>query len=207
MSVLCITSHIKPKDYLREPCFFCSFSYVFFPQDGSDTLPYFRNSFLIYIFFKHCPQKLDPLHTRSLHNLMAADTSLTLIQVCNVMSPSQNNWLRTVWIPRDGARRIYIEVKFTLRDCNSMPGVLGTCKVTAAQWLDGRRGRCHAHQSPVHHTFVIEVSQWLIRKYTFLWCINTQMLQNWMTIPCEYFCEVCEVIVMKTFSCFFTASV
>uniref|UniRef100_A0A672GQQ8 Ephrin type-A receptor 8 n=1 Tax=Salarias fasciatus TaxID=181472 RepID=A0A672GQQ8_SALFA len=46
------------------------------------------------------------------------------------MSPSQNNWLRTVWIPREGARRIYIEVKFTLRDCNSMPGVLGTCKET-----------------------------------------------------------------------------
>ncbi|XP_072308113.1 ephrin type-A receptor 8 isoform X3 [Eucyclogobius newberryi] len=51
-------------------------------------------------------------------------------QVCNVMSPSQNNWLRTSWIPREGARRIYIEVKFTLRDCNSMPGVLGTCKET-----------------------------------------------------------------------------
>uniref|UniRef100_A0A3P8WKS8 Ephrin type-A receptor 8 n=1 Tax=Cynoglossus semilaevis TaxID=244447 RepID=A0A3P8WKS8_CYNSE len=50
--------------------------------------------------------------------------------VCNVMSPSQNNWLRTGWIPREGARRIYIEVKFTLRDCNSMPGVLGTCKET-----------------------------------------------------------------------------
>ncbi|KAJ3601944.1 hypothetical protein NHX12_029705 [Muraenolepis orangiensis] len=46
------------------------------------------------------------------------------------MSPSQNNWLRTGWLPRDGARRIYIEVKFTLRDCNSMPGVLGTCKET-----------------------------------------------------------------------------
>uniref|UniRef100_A0A8C3AED1 Ephrin type-A receptor 7 n=1 Tax=Cyclopterus lumpus TaxID=8103 RepID=A0A8C3AED1_CYCLU len=51
-------------------------------------------------------------------------------RVCNVMSPSQNNWLRTGWLPRDGARRIYIEVKFTLRDCNSMPGVLGTCKET-----------------------------------------------------------------------------
>uniref|UniRef100_A0A672ZWB0 receptor protein-tyrosine kinase n=1 Tax=Sphaeramia orbicularis TaxID=375764 RepID=A0A672ZWB0_9TELE len=57
-------------------------------------------------------------------------TTFPLIQVCNVMSPSQNNWLRTVWIPREGARRIYIEVKFTLRDCNSMPGVLGTCKET-----------------------------------------------------------------------------
>lgn len=54
------------------------------------------------------------------------------------MSPSQNNWLRTVWIPREGARRIYIEVKFTLRDCNSMPGVLGTCKVALGQgeWVE-----------------------------------------------------------------------
>ncbi|XP_041130932.1 ephrin type-A receptor 8-like isoform X2 [Polyodon spathula] len=51
-------------------------------------------------------------------------------QVCNVMTPNQNNWLRTNWIQRDGARRIYIEMKFTLRDCNSMPGVLGTCKET-----------------------------------------------------------------------------
>ncbi|KAM8867610.1 ephrin type-A receptor 8 isoform 1-T1 [Synchiropus picturatus] len=57
-------------------------------------------------------------------------TSIHTYQVCNVMSPSQNNWLRTSWIAREGARRIYIEVKFTLRDCNSMPGVLGTCKET-----------------------------------------------------------------------------
>uniref|UniRef100_A0A3B5LSH2 receptor protein-tyrosine kinase n=1 Tax=Xiphophorus couchianus TaxID=32473 RepID=A0A3B5LSH2_9TELE len=57
-------------------------------------------------------------------------TPIHTYQVCNVMSPSQNNWLRSGWIPREGARRIYIEVKFTLRDCNSMPGVLGTCKET-----------------------------------------------------------------------------
>uniref|UniRef100_A0A7M4G0F8 Ephrin type-A receptor 7 n=1 Tax=Crocodylus porosus TaxID=8502 RepID=A0A7M4G0F8_CROPO len=51
-------------------------------------------------------------------------------QVCNVMTPNQNNWLRTSWVQRDGARRVYAEIKFTLRDCNSMPGVLGTCKET-----------------------------------------------------------------------------
>lgn len=50
-------------------------------------------------------------------------------QVCNVLGPNQNNWLRTDWIPRFGAQRVYIEVKFTLRDCNSLPGVTGTCKV------------------------------------------------------------------------------
>lgn len=64
-----------------------------------------------------------------------ADHDTYSVQVCNVMSPSQNNWLRTGWLPRDGARRIYIEVKFTLRDCNSMPGVLGTCKVLRVNWV------------------------------------------------------------------------
>uniref|UniRef100_A0A8K9XAU0 receptor protein-tyrosine kinase n=1 Tax=Oncorhynchus mykiss TaxID=8022 RepID=A0A8K9XAU0_ONCMY len=51
-------------------------------------------------------------------------------QVCNVMEPNQNNWLRTDWILRGGAQRVYIEIKFTLRDCNSLPGVMGTCKET-----------------------------------------------------------------------------
>ncbi|XP_033002642.1 ephrin type-A receptor 6 isoform X6 [Lacerta agilis] len=51
-------------------------------------------------------------------------------QVCNVMEPSQNNWLRTNWISRDAAQKIYVEMKFTLRDCNSIPWVLGTCKET-----------------------------------------------------------------------------
>ncbi|XP_060706320.1 ephrin type-A receptor 7 isoform X3 [Hemiscyllium ocellatum] len=51
-------------------------------------------------------------------------------QVCRVMEPNQNNWLRTNWIARSNAQRIFVEVKFTLRDCNSIPGVLGTCKET-----------------------------------------------------------------------------
>ncbi|XP_059807688.1 ephrin type-A receptor 8 isoform X2 [Hypanus sabinus] len=57
-------------------------------------------------------------------------TPIHTYQVCNVMSPNQNNWLRTNWLQRNGAHRIYIEIKFTLRDCNSMPGVAGTCKET-----------------------------------------------------------------------------
>ncbi|XP_025931770.1 ephrin type-A receptor 3 [Apteryx rowi] len=46
------------------------------------------------------------------------------------MDHSQNNWLRTNWIPRNSAQKIYVELKFTLRDCNSIPLVLGTCKET-----------------------------------------------------------------------------
>ncbi|KAK2850077.1 hypothetical protein Q7C36_008860 [Tachysurus vachellii] len=57
-------------------------------------------------------------------------TPIRTFQVCNVMEYSQNNWLRTNWIPRSSAQKIYVELKFTLRDCNSIPLVLGTCKET-----------------------------------------------------------------------------
>uniref|UniRef100_A0A8C1I3M0 receptor protein-tyrosine kinase n=1 Tax=Cyprinus carpio carpio TaxID=630221 RepID=A0A8C1I3M0_CYPCA len=56
-------------------------------------------------------------------------TPIRTFQVCNVMEYSQNNWLRTNWIPRNSAQKIYVELKFTLRDCNSIPMVL-TCKET-----------------------------------------------------------------------------
>ncbi|XP_054474817.1 ephrin type-A receptor 7 isoform X6 [Anoplopoma fimbria] len=46
------------------------------------------------------------------------------------MEPNQNNWLRTNWIEKGTAQRIFVELKFTLRDCNSLPGVVGTCKET-----------------------------------------------------------------------------
>ncbi|XP_058248870.1 ephrin type-A receptor 7 isoform X3 [Hemibagrus wyckioides] len=51
-------------------------------------------------------------------------------QVCQVMEPNQNNWLRTNWIEKGDAQRIFVELKFTLRDCNSLPGVVGSCKET-----------------------------------------------------------------------------
>lgn len=52
-------------------------------------------------------------------------------QVCNVMEPAlQNNWLQTGWVARRGGQRIFVELQFTLRDCNSIPGVAGTCKET-----------------------------------------------------------------------------
>ncbi|KAJ8256259.1 hypothetical protein COCON_G00184110 [Conger conger] len=58
------------------------------------------------------------------------NTPIRTYQVCNVMEASQNNWLHTHWIGRGGAQRVYIEIKFTLRDCNSLPGVMGSCKET-----------------------------------------------------------------------------
>ncbi|XP_028846092.1 ephrin type-A receptor 6-like isoform X1 [Denticeps clupeoides] len=51
-------------------------------------------------------------------------------QVCHVMEPNQNNWLRSNWIFREAAQKVYVEMRFTLRDCNSIPWVSGTCKET-----------------------------------------------------------------------------
>ncbi|XP_031430206.1 ephrin type-B receptor 3 isoform X5 [Clupea harengus] len=51
-------------------------------------------------------------------------------QVCNVRELNQNNWLRSDFIPRKDVLRTYVEMKFTVRDCNSIPNIPGSCKET-----------------------------------------------------------------------------
>uniref|UniRef100_H3CQV0 Ephrin type-B receptor 3 n=1 Tax=Tetraodon nigroviridis TaxID=99883 RepID=H3CQV0_TETNG len=51
-------------------------------------------------------------------------------QVCNVRQPNQNNWLRTDFVPRKGVLRVYVELKFSVRDCASIPNIPGSCKET-----------------------------------------------------------------------------
>uniref|UniRef100_A0A3Q3FFV8 receptor protein-tyrosine kinase n=1 Tax=Labrus bergylta TaxID=56723 RepID=A0A3Q3FFV8_9LABR len=51
-------------------------------------------------------------------------------QVCNVFDSSQNNWVRTNYIRRRGAQRIHVQMKFSVRDCSSIPNVPGSCKET-----------------------------------------------------------------------------
>uniref|UniRef100_A0A8C9SII8 receptor protein-tyrosine kinase n=1 Tax=Scleropages formosus TaxID=113540 RepID=A0A8C9SII8_SCLFO len=51
-------------------------------------------------------------------------------QVCNVFESNQNNWVRTKYIHRRGAQRIHVEMKFSVRDCSSIPNVPGSCKET-----------------------------------------------------------------------------
>uniref|UniRef100_A0A7N8XDW1 receptor protein-tyrosine kinase n=1 Tax=Mastacembelus armatus TaxID=205130 RepID=A0A7N8XDW1_9TELE len=51
-------------------------------------------------------------------------------QVCNVFDSNQNNWVRTKYIRRRGAQRIHVEMKFSVRDCSSIPSVPGSCKET-----------------------------------------------------------------------------
>ncbi|NXP58060.1 EPHA2 protein, partial [Chloropsis cyanopogon] len=59
------------------------------------------------------------------------DSLIYMYSVCNVLEGEQENWLRTNWIYRGVAQRIFIELQFTVRDCNSFPTAGGgSCKET-----------------------------------------------------------------------------
>uniref|UniRef100_A0A8C8RN59 receptor protein-tyrosine kinase n=1 Tax=Pelusios castaneus TaxID=367368 RepID=A0A8C8RN59_9SAUR len=64
-----------------------------------------------------------------LQNVMN-ESLIYIYSVCNVMESDQDNWLRTNWIYRSEAERIFIELKFTVRDCNSFPSGASSCKET-----------------------------------------------------------------------------
>ncbi|XP_078498672.1 ephrin type-A receptor 2 isoform X2 [Lissotriton helveticus] len=64
-----------------------------------------------------------------LQNVMN-ESLIYIYSVCNVLEGDQDNWLRTNWIYRSEARRIFVELQFTVRDCNSFPGGAGSCKET-----------------------------------------------------------------------------
>ncbi|XP_028264865.1 ephrin type-A receptor 2 isoform X2 [Parambassis ranga] len=51
--------------------------------------------------------------------------------VCNVGEREQDNWLRTTFIQRrPSASRVFVELQFIVRDCNSFGGASLTCKET-----------------------------------------------------------------------------
>ncbi|XP_034393029.1 ephrin type-A receptor 2 isoform X2 [Cyclopterus lumpus] len=51
--------------------------------------------------------------------------------VCNVGEREQDNWLRTTFIQRrPSASRVFVELQFIVRDCNSFDGTSLTCKET-----------------------------------------------------------------------------
>nr|XP_033780943.1 ephrin type-B receptor 4 isoform X1 [Geotrypetes seraphini] len=65
-----------------------------------------------------------------LSGLDEEQTSVRTYEICNVHQPNQNNWLRTTYIPRQGASQAYVELKFTVVECSSIPKVTRACKET-----------------------------------------------------------------------------
>ncbi|KAM4552520.1 ephrin type-B receptor 3 [Odontesthes bonariensis] len=70
-------------------------------------------------------------------------------QVCNVRQPNQNNWLRTDFIPRRGVLRVYVELKFSVRDCASIPNIPGSCKETFNLFYYESEGDTATDNSPL----------------------------------------------------------
>ncbi|KAK5859491.1 hypothetical protein PBY51_021044 [Eleginops maclovinus] len=70
-------------------------------------------------------------------------------QVCNVRQPNQNNWLRTDFIPRKGVLRVYVELKFSVRDCASIPNIPGSCKETFNLFYYESEGDAATDSSPL----------------------------------------------------------
>jgi hypothetical protein len=52
--------------------------------------------------------------------------------VCEIGRNDSDNWLRTPFIQRRAAARMYIEMTFTMRDCAQYPGAARQCKETFA---------------------------------------------------------------------------
>ncbi len=50
--------------------------------------------------------------------------------VCEVDKEQVENWLRTPFVARGNANRLYIEITFTMRDCTQFPHTARTCKET-----------------------------------------------------------------------------
>ncbi|XP_014679783.1 PREDICTED: ephrin type-B receptor 2-like, partial [Priapulus caudatus] len=51
--------------------------------------------------------------------------------VCDIGSQAAvENWLRMPYIERGAAERLYIEVKFSMRDCKHFPAIVRSCKET-----------------------------------------------------------------------------
>ncbi|XP_048475948.1 ephrin type-B receptor 1-like isoform X2 [Rhincodon typus] len=53
-------------------------------------------------------------------------------RVCNVDRPNQDNWLRSAYIARRDAQMVYVDLRFTVRDCSSIPSTDGSCRETFA---------------------------------------------------------------------------
>lgn len=61
---------------------------------------------------------------------MLNGTPVYMYEDCNVLDSDQEHWLRSNWIHRGEAQLVFVQIKFTVRDCKSFQDDLATCKET-----------------------------------------------------------------------------
>uniref|UniRef100_A0A4W5P227 receptor protein-tyrosine kinase n=1 Tax=Hucho hucho TaxID=62062 RepID=A0A4W5P227_9TELE len=70
-----------------------------------------------------------PMH--SLFQTVVNGSLLYTYSVCNIDAGEQDNWLRTTFIQgRPGTTRVFVELHFVVRDCNTFDGASLACKET-----------------------------------------------------------------------------
>uniref|UniRef100_A0A8C5TVG0 receptor protein-tyrosine kinase n=1 Tax=Malurus cyaneus samueli TaxID=2593467 RepID=A0A8C5TVG0_9PASS len=115
---LCAHNHI--------PCTLWSFGYKSFPSPALCRVT--DHLWSLFLLLTNSP--FSPLQWEEVSGYDENLNTIRTYQVCNVFEPNQNNWLLTTFINRRGAHRIYTEMRFTVRDCSSLPNVPGSCKET-----------------------------------------------------------------------------
>ncbi|XP_039250120.2 ephrin type-A receptor 4-B-like isoform X1 [Styela clava] len=79
---------------------------------------------------------------------------LRTFQVCGIRTPGQNNWFKTNYIElKEGAKNVYVEIKFTIRSCEDLPRA-ATCKETFnLYYLESDSPSSGKHRSMNHKVY------------------------------------------------------
>uniref|UniRef100_A0A8D3E4B2 Ephrin type-B receptor 3 n=1 Tax=Scophthalmus maximus TaxID=52904 RepID=A0A8D3E4B2_SCOMX len=99
------------------------------PRNQTDVMSEHLSDIPTFTYSNHVPVLLS-LQWEEVSGYDDAMNPIRTYQVCNVRELNQNNWLRSDFIPRKDVLRVYVEMKFTVRDCNSIPNIPGSCKET-----------------------------------------------------------------------------
>lgn len=89
-----------------------------------------QESILEWTRYPYGPQAPTPGWVEESFTNFEKDINWRSYVVCDVAFNNMNNWLWTPFIERGEANRIYIEVKFSMRDCSLFPGTALSCKET-----------------------------------------------------------------------------
>ncbi|KAI2643829.1 Ephrin type-B receptor 4b [Labeo rohita] len=97
--------------------------------------------------------------------------SVRTFQIC-LTDTSLSHWLRTRFIPRRGASQVYVEIRFTMMECSTMPSSFRTCKETFnlyyyqsdedtassthPAWMENPYSKVHTHTHTHTHVYSAE---------------------------------------------------
>ncbi|XP_067122135.1 ephrin type-A receptor 4-A-like isoform X2 [Centruroides vittatus] len=129
----CARSHVLDMSGVkRSVCFLALFWTLFSTSQSRQVvlLDTTQESSLDWTRYPYGPQSRTPGWVEESFTNFQIGINWRSYVVCDVAYTNVNNWLWTPFIERGEANRMYIEVKFSMRDCNLFPGMALSCKET-----------------------------------------------------------------------------